>query len=257
MPETSIVQFHRLITSARLPQRADRSAAGMLPTRAYRYCEAVTSASAFGWWVFPPANLQLLWDGTEIFWHCEALPDWLPLLPSAQFPGFAAEFDAAAPAGLAGCSPPFLTALPEPGLVQIWTGLMARTAPGWNLLVRAPANLPSPGGIAYFEGIVETDRWTGPLFTNIRLTRTNVPIRLRADYPLVQVQPVHSDACSDAVLGAMSLTGELAGLPEEVWAGYQASIAAPNEDPDRPFGAYAVAARKRRKGGCPVAHAVR
>jgi hypothetical protein len=256
MTETSIVRFYRLIASARPPQRADRSAAGTLPTRAYRYCEAVTSASSFGWWVFPPADVQLLWDGTDIFWHCDGLPDWLPLLPSAQFPGFAAEFDAAAPDCLGGCSPPFLTALPEPGLVQIWTGLMARTAPGWNLLVRAPANLPAPGGVVHYEGIVETDSWTGPLFTNLRLTRTNVPVRLRADYPLVHVQPVHSSACSDAILGGMSLAGELENLPEEVWAGYHATIAEPNEDPNRPFGAYAVAARRRRKGACPVAHAI-
>ena len=34
----------------------------------------------------------------------------------------------------------------EPGCLQIWTGLMARTAPGWSLLVRPPANLASPGG---------------------------------------------------------------------------------------------------------------
>ena len=40
-----IMCFYRLIEQARLPQRADRSAAGTLPTRAYRYCEAVTAAA--------------------------------------------------------------------------------------------------------------------------------------------------------------------------------------------------------------------
>ena len=38
-PSGKLVTFHRLIPTARLPQRADRSAAGMLPTRAFRYCE--------------------------------------------------------------------------------------------------------------------------------------------------------------------------------------------------------------------------
>src|SRR5690348_4003087 len=61
-----IVHFYRLIDEARLPQRADRSAAGTLPTRAYRYCEAVTSASGFGWWIFPPTDLQFMWDGHDI-----------------------------------------------------------------------------------------------------------------------------------------------------------------------------------------------
>lgn len=53
-----IAHFYRVIDEARLPQRADRSAAGTLPTRAYRYCDAVTSAAGFGWWLFPPTDLQ-------------------------------------------------------------------------------------------------------------------------------------------------------------------------------------------------------
>ena len=57
--------FHRLIPQARLPQRADRSAAGTLPTRAFRYCEPVVTASAFGYYVFPPFNFSLMWDGTR------------------------------------------------------------------------------------------------------------------------------------------------------------------------------------------------
>ena len=187
---TPIVCFHRLIEQARLPQRADRSAAGTLPTRAYRYCEAVTTAAGYGWWVFPPTDLQFLWDGHDIFWQCTGGADWLPLMPAAQFPDFSARFDAAAPKTLAGCSPPFLTALPEPGTLQIWTGLIARTAPDWSLLIRAPANLPSPGGYALYEGIVETDRWFGPLFTNLRFTRSHTPVRLRADFPFAQIQPL-------------------------------------------------------------------
>ena len=88
-----VVHFYRLIDEARLPQRADRSAAGTLPTRAYRYCEAVTAAAGFGWWVFPPTDLQFLWDGHDIFWQCTGWQDWLPLMPAAQFPDFANRFD--------------------------------------------------------------------------------------------------------------------------------------------------------------------
>jgi hypothetical protein len=248
-----IVRFHSLIDQARPPQRADRSAAGTLPTRAYRYCEAVTSATAFGWWAFPPTDLMLLWDGTDIFWQCEGISDWLPLLPSAQFPGFAARFNAAAPANLQDCSPPFLTALPEPGLLQIWTGLMARTAPGWHLLLRAPANLPTPGGFSLYEGIVATDRWFGPLFTNLRLTRTHVPVRIRADFPLLHIQPVQQIAYSDEILSSMKCMGDMHQLQDSDWADYHSTIVVPNENPDRAFGAYAVTARKRRQTTCPVA----
>lgn len=254
MPEAApIARFYQMIEGGLAPQRADKSAGGTLPVRAYRYCDAVTSAAGFGWWVFPPTDLQLLWDGEEIFWHCEGLDDWVPLLASAQFPGQSARFDLAAPEHLRGCSPPFLSALADPGVVQIWTGLMVRSAPDWSLLVRSPANLPAPGGYAVYEGILESDRRFGPLFTNIRLTRTNVPVRLSADRPLVQVQPLPRSVYSDPILEAMALTPNMEAFEPEDWADYQASIVDPSDDPTRGPGTYAIAARKRRKGECPYA----
>lgn len=245
-----IVRFHRLVTSARAPERAERTACGTLPIRAVRYCEAVTSATSFGWWLYPPLDLELLWDGTEIFWRCDAAPDWMPLLPSAQLPDYAATFDDVAPAGLKGCAPPFLTALPEPGALQLWTGLIARTAPDWHLLVRAPANLPGAGGICLFEGIIETDRWFGPLFVNMRFTRSHIPVRLRAGYPLALAQPVHRSSYSTDLLDRMDVALSPADMTEADWQDYHDTIVEPNSRPERPFGAYAIAARKKRRA-CP------
>ena len=48
------VTFYRAIPQSVEPMRADRSALGVIPTAAFQYCEALTSASAFGWYVFPP-----------------------------------------------------------------------------------------------------------------------------------------------------------------------------------------------------------
>lgn len=253
MPESHdrIVQFYGLIDQARPPCRADRSAAGTLPTRAYRYCEAVASAAGFGWWAFAPLELQLLWDGTDIYWQYSDAADWLPLMPSAQFPDFAGKFNAAAPAALQGCSPPFLTALPEPGTLQLWTGLMARTAPDWHLLVREPANLPLSGAFCLYEGIVATDCWFGPLFTVLRLNRTHVPIKLRTDFPLLLIQPVMRTAYSDATLSRSKFTDEMSAFQPQDWADYHSTIVVPNESPDRAFGAYAVVQRKGQHGVCP------
>ncbi|MGD0106123.1 MAG: DUF6065 family protein [Rhodopila sp.] len=247
----SVLQFHRLIEHGHAPRRADRSASGTLPTRAYRYCDAVTSAAGYGWWVFPPMDLQLIWDGHDIFWYFDGAPDWMRLSPSAQFPGFSQTFDNLAPKTLLGCAPPFLVALPEPGNVQLWTGLMARTAEDWSLLIRAPANLPAPSGYSLYEGIVETDCWFGPLFTNLRLTQTHKPVHLKMDFPLLQVQPLPRQAYDEQTLSATSIVPNMGAMSIDDWSAYQDTIVTPNEDPDRPFGAYAAAARKRRRGACP------
>lgn len=244
-----VARFYRLTERTRPPMRADRSSCGTLPTRAYRYCEAVTAASGFGWWIFPPAGLRFIWDGADIFWNCDEMADWEPLSPSAQLPGFAEAFDAAAPAFLQGCTPPLLTALPEPGTLQIWTGLMVRTSPGWHLLVRAPANLPLTGGFVLYEGIVETDRWFGPLFTNLRFTRSHSPVTLRPDFPLLQVQPLAAANYSDAILDATALVPGPDALDAADWHDYHRTIVVPNDDPNRPFGNYAKRARRRRKTG--------
>ena len=247
-----IAQFYRLLDRTRPPMRADRAAAGTLPIRAYRYCEAVTAAAGFGWWAFPPGELRFIWDGSDIFWCGDGEDDWQPLSPAAQSPGFAGQFDSAAPPMLNGCAPPLLTALPEPGTMQIWTGLMLRTRPGWHTLVRAPANLPLPGGYVLYEGIVETDTWFGPLFTNLRLTRTHSPITLQRDFPLLLLQPVMATAYATEILDSTGPLIDLDALGADDWRGYHETIVVPNEDPDRPFGDYAKKARRRRKSGCPV-----
>jgi hypothetical protein len=132
---------------------------------------------------------------------------------------------------------------------------MARTAPEWSLLIRAPANLPTPGGYTMYEGIIESDRWFGPLFTNLRFTRSHAPVRLRSDFPLAQVQPLPRLAFAESTLGATATTAEITSLTAEDWADYKATIADPNQDPDRSFGKYAVAARKRSRAGCPLERA--
>lgn len=243
-----IVRFHRLIPSIRPPQRASRDAAGTIPIRAARHCEALAAACGFGWYVFAPLDMQLYWDGTDIHWNCAECPDWMVLDDAAQYPHFAAAFDRVAPVAARGCAPPFLTRLPEPGMLQVWTGLIARSAPGWCLNIRPPVNFTPLTGFSVFEGILDADLWFGPLFANIRLNRTHQPVRLAADLPLLQVQPVPLASLSDAALAGFDLAE---GLSPADWADYIRDIAAPNADPDRAPGRYAARARQRRR--CPVA----
>jgi hypothetical protein len=122
----------------------------------------------------------------------------------------------------------------------------------WLEPAGAPAGkLPLPGGYSLYEGIVETDIWFGPLFTNLRLTRTHESIHLRADFPLLQVQPLPREAYAERTLNATDIVPDMGGLSEDDWNAYHATIAGPAAEPDRLFGAYSVAVRKRRQGVCP------
>jgi len=241
-----LVSFWRLIESAPAPQRADRSAGGTLPTRAFRHCDAVTTAAGFGWLVFPAMDMNVLWDGHEIHWTWEGAGGWHPL-GVAQFPYFRDRFDAAAPEAVRGYAPPFIGALAEPGLLNLWSGLFARSRPGWSLLVRPPANLPRASGYELYEGLVEADRWFGPLFVNLRLTRTGVPVEFRRDRPLFQVQPVPREAYAEEHLNGFALGDGLASMAPTDWAAYEASIVAPRRNGGCPLGREAAANRRRRR----------
>ncbi len=249
-----IVEFFRLVSKGRPPKRADRSAAGYLPSRAMRYCDALTSATGYGYWIFPPMDIQLLWDGERVFWSYNEVETWLPLSGTesgaVQFPGYADEFDNVAPEFLRGYSPPFLTALPELGGVQIWTGLVAKTRPGWSLSVRAPVNLPAIPGLVAWEGIIETDIWFGPLFSNFRITNTDTPVHIRAQAPFLQVQPVPQLAYRDEVQAAFS-TLDASELPGDDWHRL-GEVLLPHPDHEVRQGSYAVTVRKRR--ACPFDH---
>jgi hypothetical protein len=64
---------------------------------------------------------------------------------------------------------------------------------------------------------------------------------------LLQVQPVLASSYADDVLDATELVPGMTDLSAADWRGYHETIVIPNEDPDRPFGAYAKQARRRRK----------
>ena len=246
------VTFYGAVPGCRAPIRADAAALGTLPSRGFQYCEAVRAASSFGWYVFPPIDFTLQWDGSQVIWTYRGAKAWYPLT-SAQFPGYQAVFDRVAPDRLRGFSPPFLTAVTEPGIIQVWTGLMIESAENWSVLVRPPANLPRNLAFDVYEGIVETDRWFGPLFTAIRLVKTDVPIHFSTEFPLIQVQPLQRSAYADEVSNAFGLVKHPAEFPAEAWSRYEQTIVKPNLDPRRPVAAYATSVRRRRKGGCPMA----
>ncbi len=66
--------------------------------------------------------------------------------------------------------------------------LLFRTPPGYNLLVRGPANYPKDG-VSPLEGIVECD-WASASFSmSWKLTRKLIPVRFEVDEPICMIVP--------------------------------------------------------------------
>ena len=251
--EAPVVTFVRLVPEAIAPMRAEASALGQLPTAAFKYCEALRTASSFGWYLFPPKEVRLRSDGSEIFWWTDE-GGW-QLLESAHYSeDFVAAWQERAPRDLFEMAPPFVTALASPGVVQVWTGFLASTAPGWSLAVRAPVNIVGSRALMPYEGIIETDTFGPcPVFINMRVAETGRDILLSPLKPLMQVQPIHRDCMSANVLRGFNfreLVSEDGGstMVESDWDGLRLTVT-PTEPRERtkPVGRYAVSTRRRRR----------
>ena len=74
------------------------------------------------------------------------------------------------------------------GIITWYLPYLFRTSPGYNLLVRGPANLPKDA-VCPLEGLVETD-WTHATFTvNWKITRAYRRIRFSKDEPICLILP--------------------------------------------------------------------
>jgi hypothetical protein len=237
-PEAPICQFYRMIPDAPDVRRADRSADGTLPTNGFRYCEALTAASGFGWHLYPPCNFTLVWSGDEIAVAFGGSKRFTSLR-GMQYPGFPKVFAQMAPEDVKDMPPPFLTQGLLPGAVQIWSGYMARTLPGWALLSRGVVNKPKTQPFDNVDGIFETSTWFGPLFTNIQIKRTNSPIEFHRRYPMFQVLPLRRECYREPSFDVL----ELRDLTAQDWLSFKRTIE-PNSDPMRRRGHYAAEIRK-------------
>jgi hypothetical protein len=133
-------------------------------------------------------------------------------------------------------------------MVQIWTGYIARTAPGFALLLRQPVNIPPSQDFEQYEGILQTEFWFGPLFTNIVLTQKNAPVEFQRKYPLLQAQPLRHEWYFEPSFEIK----EFADLTDHDWAEFIKTMK-PNSDPLRKLGRHAAEVRRRLRvaAGCP------
>jgi hypothetical protein len=125
-----------------------------------RRCLPLLMADQTGWEVLNPAGFEVRWDG--------------------------------------GPQPESLTVTGDVGAtvsshfghgVLTWTlPYLFRTSPGYDLLVRGPANLPKDG-VSPLEGLVETD-WSPATFTvNWMVTRTGTTLTFARDEPIALLVP--------------------------------------------------------------------
>jgi hypothetical protein len=85
--------------------------------------------------------------------------------------------------------------------------------------------------------------WFGPLFTNVRLTRTGVPIEFDDDVPFMQVQPLRKGHYEAARLARFEVAERLEDMTDDDWQRYADKVAHRCMRDDRQPGAYKIMVR--------------
>ena len=149
---------------------------------------------------------------------------------------------------------PFINADPRaPFQMELTTGLIARTSPGWGILVRGLANWGHTRDHQVLDGFVETDWYRAYLPVILRLCTPGAEVRFYKRMPMAQ--PVRPAARGPAPGGRRRKRAPPAGIaewPEDVWREFVTSRAPRHQSETR--GTYASASRRaERNGRCPYA----
>lgn len=225
------VEFFQLYPDGPLPSAASGTALGALPSRAVQFCPPVVAASGFGWYLYPLADFALRWDGVEAEWarlgedgepqqwRTLAGGTWAYLAETeamlASAPEhYRAQFPEALPDGY-----PFADANPRAtNEIETDTGIIARTAPGWALLIRGVANAQWPSrDFQTLEGVIETAWYGGSLPVMVRLLAADRVVRFFRRMPYAVAQPVPVGAYDRRTLEDLRTERGIAELPQDVW----------------------------------------
>ncbi len=170
---------------------------------AIKWCQPYTQANALGWWLTTPTDIDIMWKGKDKFEYrhiTEYTNDDHHLVKS-----LVKESDQV---DIRKWCPPegrtkFTWGAVEKNVVQLWTGLILQTPPGWCLHIRSPINCELPHQIYHLgsicsvqEGIIESDWLFYDIWVNLKFNVTGKWVYLRKGNfpPLAHIVPVHRDS---------------------------------------------------------------
>jgi hypothetical protein len=232
------MRFFHLFPDGPMPVPARAILRDLLPAKAVKRCPPVTAASSFGWLLFPPTSFAVRWvresleftliDGDGALGPWEVLGADRP----ARHPGTQAALKGvpehrASELGesLDDHGIPLVDPNPaDPREFQLFTGVTARTAPGWASLVRPVPNLPVPPETHdVVDGLVETAWYGNGLPVMVRLRARDEIVRFSSSFPVAAVQPVPVAALAPEAARAEKGQRGIGSWPDDEWERFVAT----------------------------------
>lgn len=172
---------------------AEKTLRGTAHEGGVKWCHPFSTANRLGWWLFPPIDIDIRWTGCQ-FEH-QQLEEYSDFdyhhLRKLIKPEDGVDPDKWC---VQGGRTKFSFGGVEKNVVQIWTGLIFQTPPGWSLQIRSPVNCKRQP-FYVMEGILESDWMQYDIWTNLVFDRENEWAHLRKDGwpPLAMITPVRRE----------------------------------------------------------------
>lgn len=184
------IQVWRLHPRGARLEPADKTLRGDAPHGAVRWCGPFTHANQYGYWVFPPIDIDIIWYGGRSYDYKIHTPytddDWT-LISGLQRPDDRYQYAPRNKIDFGGVLD---------SVVSIWTGCIFQTPPGWGLMVRNPINVSSSTVFRIQEGILETDWMPYDVWMNLQFLQQDKWVHIRRDQPwppIAQLIPVRRE----------------------------------------------------------------
>lgn len=191
---------------------ADARLLGEAPPGALKWCGPFLYANKAGWWVYPPADIDIVYKPVDEQGSYDLKYDNDPDTHALnRMPGY---FDYKVLSEYAHEEQAVIEEMIRPhhqyrgnqremyhfgyvemNVVSIWSGCIFKTPPGWCLQVRSPINLSFDQPFRIQEGLLETDWMQYDIWMNLKFFRYNEWATLRRNqrYPLAQLVPVRRE----------------------------------------------------------------
>lgn len=175
---------------------AEKSCTGSANKAGVKWCGPYSTANQTGFWLYSPIDIDFVFENNEfkiINSENYSAEDY-DLVKSLIKPEDNSNYNKWTFPGTGRTKTTF--SLVEPNVMQLWTGLIFQTAPGWCLQIRSPVNFPYCG-FNIVEAVLETDWLQYDIWMNISVTSPGTVIRLRKELPLAHLIPIRRESFKD------------------------------------------------------------
>jgi hypothetical protein len=165
-------------------EKAEKTCEGLANKGGVQWCGPYTNANKSGFWLYSPIEIDFTYDGEKFeIHHMEDYgPEDYDRVKQLIKPSDGSDMEKWCFPGVGRTKT--TVGLVEKNVIQIWTGLIFETPPGWCLHVRSPVNFPRRN-FEIMEAMLETDWMQYDIWINVSCSKGRT--KITKDFPLAQI----------------------------------------------------------------------